>query len=81
MARKVLQEIEMTPVDKTKTFHKVYILRRQSAKTIYSTKVLEKTGNKYTYTVNSMNGNAAIADAQFVFDKKKYPGVEEVDLR
>ena len=49
--------------------------------TIYSTRVLEKNGNKYSYTVNSMNGNAAVTDATFVFDKKKYPGVEEVDLR
>jgi outer membrane lipoprotein-sorting protein len=78
---KSLQEIEMTPVDKTKGFHKVYVYVDKTAKTINSTKVLEKNGNKYTYTVNSMNGNAAISDAQFVFDKKKYPGVEEVDLR
>ena len=78
---KVLQEIEMTPVDKTKPFHKVYIYVDKASKTINSTKVMEKTGNKYTYTVNTMNGNAAISDAQFAFDKKKYPGVEEVDLR
>ena len=44
-------------------------------------KVLEKSGNKYTYTVSSLNGKAAIADAQFAFDKAKYPGVEVVDLR
>lgn len=81
IGNKTMQEIEMTPVDKTKPFHKVYIYVDKATKTISSTKVLEKTGNKYTYTVNTMNGNAAISDAQFVFDKKKYPGVEEVDLR
>jgi outer membrane lipoprotein carrier protein len=81
MGTKLMQEIEMTPVDKTKPFHKVYIYVDKASKTIGSTKVLEKTGNKYTYTVNTMNGSASIADAQFVFDKKKYPGVEEVDLR
>ena len=78
---KTVQEIEMTPVDKTKAFHKVYVYVDKASKTINSTKVLEKNGNKYTYTVNSLNGNAAISDAQFVFDKKKFPGVEEVDLR
>jgi len=78
---KVLQEIEMTPVDKTKTFHKVYLLVDKKNQTIYSTKVLEKNGNKYSYTVNSLNGKASLADNVFVFDKKKYPGVEEVDLR
>ncbi|HUQ66455.1 MAG TPA: outer membrane lipoprotein carrier protein LolA [Flavitalea sp.] len=78
---KVLQEIEMTPVDKTKAFHKVYLLVDKKTQTIYSTRVLEKNGNKYSYTVNSLNGKAAIADDVFTFNKSKYPGVEEVDLR
>lgn len=78
---KVLQEIEMTPTDKSKAFHKVYLQVDKAAKTIYSTKVLENTGNRYTYTVSNMKTNAAVADNVFVFDKKKYPGVEEVDLR
>jgi outer membrane lipoprotein-sorting protein len=78
---KTVQEIELTPVDKTKAFHKVYALVDKKTQTIYSTRVLEKNGNKYTYTVNSLNGKAPVSDAIFVFDKKKYPGVEEVDLR
>ena len=78
---KTLQEIEMTPVDKGKPNHKVYVQVDKTAKTIYSTKVLENAGNRYTYTVNTMKTNQKIADSQFVFDKKKYPGVEEVDLR
>ena len=78
---KSLVEIEMTPVDKTKNFHKVYLYVDKKAQTINSTKVLDKSGNKYTYTVTGMKTNAAISDAQFIFDKKKYPGVEEVDLR
>ncbi len=78
---KTVQEIEMTPTDKSKTFHKVYLQVDKSAKTIYSTKVLENAGNKYIYTVSSMKTNAAMADNLFAFDKKKYPGVEEVDLR
>ena len=79
--KKRLQEIEMTPVDKTKSFHKVYLLIDKTAKTIYSTKVLDKSGNRYSYTVNTMNGKATFTDAVFTWDKKKYPGVEEVDLR
>ena len=81
VAGKTLQEIEMTPVDKTKAFHKVYLLVDKKNNSIYSTKVLEKNGNKYSYTVNSLNGKAPIADDLFVFNKSKYPGVEEVDLR
>jgi outer membrane lipoprotein carrier protein len=78
---KVVQEIEMTPIDKSKAFHKVYVQVDKNAKTIYSTKVLENAGNRYSYTVTTMKTNVAMTDAQFTFDKSKYPGVEEVDLR
>ena len=81
VGRKTLQEIEMTPTDKSKPFHKVYLQVDKAAKTIYSTKVLENGGNRYTYTVSNMKTNSPVADNQFSFDKKKYPGVEEVDLR
>jgi outer membrane lipoprotein carrier protein len=78
---KTLQEIEMTPTDKSKAFSKVNVLVDKTAKTIYSTKVTEKAGSKYSYTVTTLKSNATIADSQFIFDKAKYPGVEEVDLR
>jgi outer membrane lipoprotein carrier protein len=78
---KTYQEIEMTPVDKTKAFHKLYLLIDKKAETVYSTKVLEKNGNKYSYTVNTFNGNTPLSDDVFVFNKIKYPDVEEVDLR
>lgn len=81
VGNKTLQEIEMTPTDKSKAFHKVYLQVDKAAKTIYSTKVLENGGNRYTYTVSNMKTNTPVADNQFLFDKKKHPGVEEVDLR
>jgi outer membrane lipoprotein-sorting protein len=81
VAGKVVQEIELTPVDKTKAFHKVYLLVDKKTQNVYSTKVLEKNGNKYSYTVNTMNGKAAVPDDTFVFNAGAHPGVEEVDLR
>jgi len=78
---RTLVEIEMTPVDKTKAFHKVLLLVDKTSKTIYSTRILDKSGTRITYTVNALNGKAALTDAMFAFDKSKYPGVEEVDLR
>ena len=81
MGGKKVQEIEMTPIDKTRPFHKVYVYVDKDASTIYSTKFLEKSGNRYSYTINSLKPNAASSDADFAFDKKKYPGVEVVDLR
>jgi outer membrane lipoprotein-sorting protein len=79
--KKVVQEIEMTPVDKTKPFHKVYLLVDKQNKTLYSTRILDKSGNVLVYTINTMNGSANLPDSLFVFDKSKYPGVEVVDLR
>ncbi len=76
---KDLQEIELTPIDKTKAFHKVLLYVSNS--TIFSTKVFEKTGNRYIYNVNDMKTGVSITDQSFVFDAKKYPGVEVVDLR
>lgn len=78
---KTVQEIQMTPVDKSKSFHTVYLQIDKAAKTIYSTKVLENEGNRYSYTVNSMKTNIPVQDNQFVFDKSKYPGVTVEDLR
>jgi outer membrane lipoprotein carrier protein len=78
---KELQEIELTPTDKTKTFFKVLLYIDVKTKTMYSIKSLEKNGTKYTLTINTLNGSSILTDAQLVFDKSKYPGVDEVDLR
>lgn len=78
---KGIQEIELTPIDKTKMFHKVIVFINKAAKTITSTKVFEKAGNRYTYTVSGMNTTTNIADATFTFNQKNYPGMELVDLR
>ncbi len=76
---KTVQEVELTPIDKTKPFFKVLLYI--SSNTITTTKVFEKTGNKYTYSVNNMVTNGKVDDSMFIFDQKKYPGVEVVDLR
>ena len=78
---KTVQEIELTPIDKAKPFFKVLLYIDKASKTLNGAKLFEKAGNRYNYTVSKLNGNANITDAQFVFDAKKYPGVEVVDLR
>lgn len=78
---RVMQEILLTPIDKSKNFHSVYLLIDKVSKTMYSTKVLENAGNRYTYTVSSMKTNIPASDALFLFDKAKYPGIVIEDLR
>ena len=78
-AGKKYQEVELTPIDKSKPFHKVLLHIDQSM--IYATKVFEKSGNRYTYSINNLKTATVVPDQSFVFDVKKYPGVEVVDLR
>lgn len=79
--KKTIQEIELTPVDKTKTFYKVLVGIDKASKNIVSTKVFEKNGNRYIYTITGMKTNTNLPQSLFVFDAKKYPHVEVVDLR
>jgi outer membrane lipoprotein carrier protein len=78
---KIFQEVELTPVDKTKPFFKVLLGVDKKTKIIMSTQVFEKNGNRYIYRINNISTNTAIPDNTFVFDEKKYPGVEVIDLR
>lgn len=80
-AGKTLQEIELTPTNKNRPYHKVYISIDKASKTFYSARILEKTGNRYSYTINTFKPANAVTDATFAFDKNKFPGVEVVDLR
>lgn len=80
MGTKTVVEIEMTPLDKSQNFHKVYLYVDKNANLVTSGKMLDKSGNRYIYTINSLNGKANLSDASFTFDKSKHPGVEEVNL-
>lgn len=78
-AGKSLQEIELTPIDKTKPFFKVILYLDKNM--ISTTKIFEKAGNRFTYAVSNMITTGVIDDKVFIFDASKYPGVEIVDLR
>jgi outer membrane lipoprotein carrier protein len=80
MADKTVVEIEMTPTDKTQNFHKIYLYVDKKTHLVTSGKFLDKSNSKYIYTINSLKGDLNLPDASFIFDKTKYPGVEEVNL-
>ncbi len=75
---KTVAEIEMTPTDKRKNFFKVYLYVDEAQKMIVSSKVFENSGNVYTYSMSSLKTNTPLNDYIFVFNKAKYPGVEEI---
>lgn len=78
---RTLQEVELTPTDKTRSFYKALLYIDKIQHTLASIKWFDKSGNKYTLTTKNLNGNAAITDAQLAYNKSKFPGAEEVDLR
>ncbi|MFM7223576.1 MAG: LolA family protein, partial [Bacteroidota bacterium] len=80
-AGKTYQVVELTPIDKTKPFFKVILEVDKSTKVIMSTRVFEKNGNRYLYAINTISTSSVIPDDSFVFNSKKYPGVEVIDLR
>ena len=80
-AGKTYQVVELTPIDKTKPFFKVLVQVDKATKIISSTQVFEKSGNRYLYAINSISTNSSIADDNFIFNAKNYPGVEVIDLR
>ena len=78
---KTYQVVELTPIDKSKAFFKVILEVDKSAKMIMSTRVFEKGGNRYVYSINTFATNVPLSDDLFVFSAKKYPGIELIDLR
>lgn len=81
VAGKAVKEIELTPTNKAKSFFKVLLNIDKASNMINSTQIFEKTGNRYQYALSNVATNAVIGDDMFVFDKKKFPGVEVIDLR
>lgn len=78
---KEMVTIELTPKDKKKKFFKIKVLVDKTNQTIISSQVFDKSGTTHTYLVTNQVPNLKFDDNQFVFDPKKFPGVEIVDLR
>lgn len=78
---KMCEVIELTPTDKSKNIFKARLIIDKKEKQLMEIKLFEKNGNHYNYAVKSMTPNPKVDDLFFTFDKKKYPGVELIDLR
>ena len=72
--------IELTPT-KPKQFVRVEVTIDKIKNTIISGKIFEKNGNIMSYTMSNLQSNPVLADNLFVFDQKKHPGIEVIDLR
>ncbi len=78
---KTLQQIELIPDDAKKGFFKIQVFVDKQEKVIKSAKIFNKNGTNLSYVIDQFKMNAEAAETLFTFDKSRYPGVEEVDLR
>ncbi len=77
----VVEEIDLVPEKKDAQFFKIKMIITKKERTIQSWTMMDKSGNKYKYTISKFTPNVTVADTFFAFDSKKYPGVEVIDLR
>lgn len=75
------EEIDLVPEKKDAQYFKVKMLISKKDKTIQSFTMFDKSGNRFKYAITKFNPTIKVDDTFFVFDVKKYPGVEVVDLR
>jgi outer membrane lipoprotein-sorting protein len=73
--------LELTPKDKKKNFFKIKLTVDKTNQTITKSQVFEKSGTIHTYTVTNQYPNIKLEDKFFVFDAKKFPKCEVIDLR
>lgn len=75
------EEVDLVPEKKDAQYFKIKLLIKKKDKTIQSLTMFDKGGNRYKYAITKFAATSAVADSFFMFDAKKYPGVEVIDLR
>jgi outer membrane lipoprotein-sorting protein len=71
-------EIEMKPIDNRKNFQKVSLYIDKSKNTFSKARILDKSNNITEVKISNLNLNANVSDAQFIFNKNKYPKDVEI---
>lgn len=73
--------IELSPSTSKANVSKIQMTIKKSDNSISSWRVFDKSGKRTVFNISKFVPNVAVSDATFNFDKRKYPGVEVVDLR
>lgn len=76
-----LSVVELTPVDSKRNYSKIKLRINKANNLIYDTTIFDKSGNRYTYTLSSQEGNKNLSSNLFAFNKSNYQGFDIVDLR
>jgi outer membrane lipoprotein carrier protein len=74
------ESFELTP-NASKTFTKAFLTVDKAKLQVVSFSLYDKNGNVFTYKVTKYQADIPVVPADFVFDAKKFPGVEIIDMR
>ena len=75
-----IESVELIP-NASKNFTKAILGVDKAKKQVRSFTLFDKGGNTFTYTIKSYLTDTPVLDAEFMFDAKKFPGVEIIDMR
>ena len=76
-----VQQIELKPDDTKKNYFKILLHIDKAGQFVKEAKIYETSGAILTYSIVKFTPNSPVNDNMFVFDAKKYPGVDVIDLR
>lgn len=73
--------IELAPMNHKVSFFKIDVGIEDGTNNLLESKVYEKSGVRYIYTIDKMNTAIPLSDEYFIFDLKKHENIKVVDLR
>jgi outer membrane lipoprotein carrier protein len=72
--------IDLFPI-KTQSYSRIRVEIDKLKQQLLQLSIIEKSGDIYSYSINSFVTNQAIDDAIFTFDISKYKDIEVIDMR
>jgi outer membrane lipoprotein-sorting protein len=75
-----IESVELTPTA-SKNFTRAILGIDKAKKQVSSFKIFDKSGNTFTYKIKTYQTDQPVSNADFIFDAKKFPGVELIDMR
>lgn len=75
------ENVRLTPTASNSQISKVELKIDKENKSIKGWKIFAKGNDATTFEVTDFTPNATLADTEFVYNRKNFPGVEEIDLR
>ncbi len=80
MTTAAVKTVDLVPDDKNLNYFKIR-MSISANNALNSFKIFDKSGNRYTYSINKFTERPSLTDQEFVFDMAAHAGVEVIDFR